>query len=68
MRYLTPLLAFLLLLPELLFAQDDVVVDPADLVGNLDGDWTTYSGDYSGRRYSNLTQVNKDNVTNLTLA
>jgi alcohol dehydrogenase (cytochrome c) len=68
MRYLTPLLAFLLLLPELLFAQDDVVVDPADLVGNLDGDWATYSGDYSGRRYSNLTQVNKDNVTNLTLA
>ena len=31
-------------------------------------DWPTYSGDYSGKRYSSLTQVNQSNVKNLTLA
>ena len=30
--------------------------------------WPTYSGDYSGKRYSTLTQVNQSNVKNLTLA
>lgn len=30
--------------------------------------WPTYSGDYSGQRYSRLSQVGKDNVRNLTLA
>jgi alcohol dehydrogenase (cytochrome c) len=29
------------------------------------GDWLTYSGDLSGRRYSRLNQVNKTNVHNL---
>ena len=31
-------------------------------------DWPTYTGDYSGKRYSALTQVNQSNVKNLTLA
>jgi len=30
--------------------------------------WPQYNGDYSGRRYSTLAQINKDNVGSLTLA
>jgi len=30
--------------------------------------WPTYNGDYSGRRYSTLKQINKTNVSSLTLA
>ena len=30
--------------------------------------WPTYNGDYSGKRYSTLTQINQANVKNLTLA
>jgi alcohol dehydrogenase (cytochrome c) len=36
--------------------------------GPLADSWPTYSGDYSGRRYSELSQVTRDNVKNLTLA
>ena len=66
MRYLTLIIASLLL-PGLLVAQE-VLVDPAEISNALDGDWDTYSGDYTGRRYSSLTQVHKENVSNLTLA
>ena len=30
--------------------------------------WPTYNGDYSGRRYSTLSQIDTTNVKNLTLA
>jgi acido-empty-quinoprotein group A len=30
--------------------------------------WPTYNGDYSGRRYSALTQINSSNIKSLTLA
>ncbi|HEV2274569.1 MAG TPA: hypothetical protein VGR96_10405, partial [Acidobacteriaceae bacterium] len=30
--------------------------------------WPTYYGDYTGRRYSSLSQINKDNAGMLTLA
>src|SRR4029077_6804719 len=30
--------------------------------------WPTYHGDYSGRRYSTIKQINASNVKNLTLA
>ena len=30
--------------------------------------WPTYSGDYSGRRFSSLDQINRGNVKTLTLA
>jgi len=30
--------------------------------------WLTYSGDFSGKRYSTLTQINRSNVNQLTLA
>ena len=31
-------------------------------------DWPSYSGDYSGKRYSPLTQINQSNVRQMTLA
>jgi alcohol dehydrogenase (cytochrome c) len=43
-------------------------VAPADLLKPLGDQWTSYSGDYTGRRYSALTQINQSNVKNLTLA
>ena len=30
--------------------------------------WPTYNGDYSGRRFSTLNQINQANVKNLSLA
>src|SRR6476660_4337252 len=42
---------------------------PKDIHQPLAGNgWPTYSGDYSGKRYSSLTQLNQSNVKNLTLA
>jgi alcohol dehydrogenase (cytochrome c) len=43
-------------------------LDPAMLLKPLADQWPSYSGDYTGRRYSALTQVNQANVKNLTLA
>jgi alcohol dehydrogenase (cytochrome c) len=61
----TILTATLCLLPALAADQG---LSPADLLKPLGNDWPTYSGDYSGRRYSHLTQINQSNVTHLTLA
>jgi glucose dehydrogenase len=33
-----------------------------------DAVWPTYNGDYSGRRYSSLAQINQQNVKTLTVA
>jgi len=43
-------------------------LNPAALLKPLSDSWPTYSGDYSGRRYSSLTEINQSNVKNLTLA
>ena len=43
-------------------------MDPASLVKPLAESWPTYSGDYTGRRFSALMQVNRTSVKNLTLA
>ena len=43
-------------------------LDPAALLEPLEATWPTYSGDYSGRRYSTLTQVNTETVHQMTLA
>ncbi|HEV3202060.1 MAG TPA: acido-empty-quinoprotein group A [Bryobacteraceae bacterium] len=59
------LISALCLLPGLITAQG---LDPALLTKPLSNDWPTYSGDYSGKRYSSLTQINQSNVKNLTLA
>jgi alcohol dehydrogenase (cytochrome c) len=42
-------------------------LNPADLLKPLSDSWPTYSGDYSGKRYSALTQINQSNIKNLGL-
>lgn len=37
----------------------------AELVAAKPGDWPSYNGDYSGRRYSQLAQINAGNVNQL---
>jgi alcohol dehydrogenase (cytochrome c) len=43
-------------------------VDSALLLKPLGDSWPSYSGDYSGKRYSSLKQITQANVKNLTLA
>ena len=43
-------------------------LDPAAIYKPLADQWPTYSGDYSGRRFSALTQVNRETVKGLSLA
>jgi alcohol dehydrogenase (cytochrome c) len=43
-------------------------LDPAQLLKPLADEWPTYSGDYTGRRYSALSAVNRLTVKTLTLA
>ena len=42
-------------------------LDPATLL-KPGSSWPTYNGDYSGRRFSSLTQVNESNVSSLAVA
>src|ERR1019366_3534557 len=56
----------LCILPSLAFAQGPL--NPADLLKPLGENWPSYSGDYTGKRNSSLTQINQSNVKNLTLA
>jgi alcohol dehydrogenase (cytochrome c) len=51
-----------------LIAQERVVLDPAALKKPLADDWTSYSGDYTGRRFSALTEINQSTVKGLSLA
>jgi acido-empty-quinoprotein group A len=43
-------------------------LDPATLLKPPTDAWPTYNGDYSGRRFSPLKQINTENVGSLTLA
>jgi alcohol dehydrogenase (cytochrome c) len=43
-------------------------LDPAAILKPLAESWPTYSGDYSGRRYSSLTQIDQTTVKSLGLA
>ena len=44
----------------------DIDVLPADLIAPVPAEnWVSYNGDYSGRRYSNLSQINTKNVGRL---
>jgi alcohol dehydrogenase (cytochrome c) len=43
-------------------------LDPAALLKHPPASWPTYNGDYSGRRFSALTQINSSNVHQLSLA
>jgi alcohol dehydrogenase (cytochrome c) len=58
----------LVLAPVALLAQPGGGVDPATLLKPLGDSWPSYSGDYTGRRYSSLTQVNQSTVGHLGLA
>jgi alcohol dehydrogenase (cytochrome c) len=51
--------------PAALTAQ---TLDPASLIKPSTDSWPTYSGDYSGQRYSALDQINQKTVRNLSLA
>ena len=43
-------------------------LDPARLRRPLSDAWPTFSGDYTGRRYSELKDISRSNVKNLGLA
>jgi len=43
------------------------MLDPALLTKPATDSWPTYNGDYSGRRFSTLTQINQKNVKQLSL-
>jgi alcohol dehydrogenase (cytochrome c) len=70
------LTASLLVAPVWLLAQEQAPatpgnqggLDPAAILKPLADSWATYSGDYTGRRYSALTQINQTTVKTLTLA
>ncbi len=44
------------------------MLDPALLTKPATDAWPTYHGDYSGRRFSTLSQINQSNVKHLTLS
>ena len=55
------------IMPMVVAAQ---TLDPAELrkpLGTAEG-WNTYSGDYSGQRFSALKELNQSNVKDLKLA
>src|SRR5262249_41357740 len=56
------LLLLCLCFPVALAAQG---LDPANILKPKPGTWPTYNGDYSGKRYSELKQINAGNVRDL---
>src|SRR6202140_2649026 len=59
------ILTSLLFTPALLIGQSGL--DPADILKPLKEQWTSYSGDLSGKRYSTLKLINNNTVKNLSL-
>src|SRR5580658_6283430 len=69
---------FLILIPIVLAGQvaqkaivqgpENPILDPAKLLKPATDAWPTYNGDYSGRRFSTLRQINQLNVKSMTLA
>jgi len=51
-----------------LFSLSAQGLDPAALFKPPTTTWPTYNGDYSGRRYSTLKQIDKTNVGSLAMA
>jgi len=43
-------------------------LDPANILKSLSDQWTTYSGDYTGKRYSALKAINASTVNRLSLS
>ena len=60
-----PLLGAFILTQIALLAQG---LDPALLTRPATDAWPTHNGDYSGRRFSTLSQINQSNVKHLQLA
>ena len=42
-------------------------LDPKAIANPVPGSWPTYNGDYSGRRFSSLTQINQTTIPRLNL-
>ena len=61
------LTASLVALPAVLGGQGRGIA-PEELLKPLGEQWTTHNGDYSGRRYSSLKQIDQTTVKNLSLA
>ena len=59
------ILTSLLFVPALLIGQSGL--DPADMLKPLKDQWTSYSGDLTGKRYSALKLINTNTVKNLSL-
>lgn len=59
--------AALLVAPLTLNAQTGGL-DPKDILNPKPDSWPTYSGDYTGQRYSHLSEINTTNVHGLTMA
>ncbi|QHS51373.1 acido-empty-quinoprotein group A [Edaphobacter sp. 12200R-103] len=56
------------LVAGLSFSSPAQMLTPDKLLGRLNDSWPTYSGDYTGQRYSQLDQISAANVKNLSLA
>jgi acido-empty-quinoprotein group A len=64
-RFSFTFLSAALVAPALVWGQG---LDPAALLKQPANMWPTYNGDYSGRRFSELTQITPSNVHTLSLA
>ncbi|HVW08292.1 MAG TPA: PQQ-binding-like beta-propeller repeat protein [Bryobacteraceae bacterium] len=53
--------------PLLMLAQGGGGLDPADILKPLSDQWTSYSGDMTGKRYSAIKAINTQTVKNLSL-
>jgi alcohol dehydrogenase (cytochrome c) len=62
-----PKLLLTAVLPAVMMGQGNGV-SPADLLKPLKDSWPTYNGDYSGKRYSALKQIDQSTVKHVTLA
>src|SRR5207248_9407982 len=45
--------------------QDQINVTTSDMLAPMSDNWLSYNGDYSGRRYSPLSQINVKNANQL---
>ena len=68
MKRLAVLIGVVVLAAAGLQGQGPAGVDPATLSRPATTSWPTYNGDYSGRRFSPLTQINTETVKSLSLA
>jgi alcohol dehydrogenase (cytochrome c) len=68
MTFKTMLTTSVLVLAPALLAGQGKGLDPSQMLKPLGDSWPTYSGDYTGKRYSSLKQINQTTVKNLTLA